>query len=64
MPFLIFFGVNSNELSTISDELATANVKEFETMFRECTSAAYSFLGVNMKKAVSSRYSCSFVDLK
>lgn len=60
MPFLIFFQVNSNELKTISEELATSSVRSFEDMFRRATNRAYAFLTVNMKKPVSDRYTSNF----
>ena len=60
MPYLLFWSVNQNELKTISEELATDSVREFEAMFKKCTSKQYDFLCVNMKKPVEDRYLCSF----
>lgn len=60
MPYYIFFAVNQNELKTIAEELGTNTFSQFETIFRRCTDAKYSFLGVNMKRPVSERYSCNF----
>ena len=60
MNYLIFFQVNQNELRTISEELATDSVKDFEVLFKRCTEKTYSFLCVNMKKSGSERYLCNF----
>jgi hypothetical protein len=60
MPYYIFFAVNANELKTISAELATTSVSEFENLFNECTSDAFSFFCVNSKLPPRQRYACNF----
>ena len=60
MGYLIFFQVNQNELKTISEELSTGSVREFEDLFKKCTSKQFSFLCVDMKKPVDKRYLCNF----
>ena len=60
MPYYVFFAVNQNELKTISEELSTNTFVIFESIFRKCTDAKYSFMGVNMKEPVADRYSCNF----
>jgi len=52
--------VNSNELRTISEELAVGSVKEFEVMFRRGTAEPYGFLCVDMKQAPAKRFSFNF----
>lgn len=60
MPYYIFFAVNANELKTISAELATSSATEFENLFNECTSNAFSFFCVNSKLPPRQRYACNF----
>lgn len=60
MPYYIFFLVNTNELKTISEELATGSISAFEALFRRCTEAAFSFFCINAKLPVAQRYFCNF----
>ena len=60
IPYYIVFNTNQNETRTISEELATGSIHAFEAMLNKCTRRAFSFLGVNMKKPVDTRYSCNF----
>ena len=60
VPYYIIFSVNSNELRTISEELAVGSVKEFEVMFRRGTAEPYGFLCVDMKRAPAKRFSFNF----
>lgn len=59
-PFYIFFRVNTNELKTITDELAVEDRKVFESMFVKATSRKYSFLTINAKNGLEDRYTSSF----
>jgi hypothetical protein len=65
MPFYIFYTVNSNELRTISEELASGSIAKFEDMFRKCTAKPYSFFSINARKHVRhGRYMCNFKPLR
>lgn len=60
VPYYIFFKANSNEVRTISEELATGSVADFEAMYNECMSVPYRFLCIDMKLPASKRYMFSF----
>lgn len=60
VPYYIFFSANSNEIRTISEELATGSIAEFEDMYARCMSVPYRFLCVDMKLRPPDRYMFSF----
>lgn len=63
-PFYVFFRVNTNELNTISEELAVEDKKTFIRLFMDATGDQYSFLSIDAKKGLKDRYAKNFTPLK
>lgn len=63
-PYYIFFRVNTNELQTITDELAVEDRNTFKSLFMKATALKHSFLTINVKSSLEDRYTSSFVPLK
>lgn len=63
-PFYVFFRVNSNELATISDELAVEKRNDFIELFMKATGEQYGFFTINAKRANTGRYTANFNEME
>ena len=60
VQYIISFSINTNELSTLAQEMAVDSEDKFKELFVKATSTPYSFFCIDMKKSPRDRYLANF----